>query len=68
MHSTRHHGNSNEFAHHHNAKTPWWKQAHRDWRVWTGVVLMVVAMLVYVFSVDNSLQPGGVKAPQQAAP
>ncbi len=31
---------------------PYWKRAHRDWRVWVGVFLMAAAMFVYVMS-DN---------------
>jgi hypothetical protein len=26
--------------------------AHRDWRVWTGVVLMLAAMMVYLMTND----------------
>ena len=34
---------------------------HRDWRFWTAVVLMLVAMAVYVLSFDESFRPGGVE-------
>jgi len=27
---------------------PYWRRAHRDWRVWVVVILMVVIMLFYV--------------------
>ena len=27
---------------------PYWKHAHRDWRVWVGVTLMLAIMLLYV--------------------
>jgi hypothetical protein len=33
---------------------------HKDWRAWTAVVLMLGAMVVYVLSDDEALQPGGV--------
>lgn len=33
---------------------PW----HQDWRTWTAVLLMLAAMVVYVFSVDESIGPG----------
>jgi hypothetical protein len=40
--------------HQHKTNKPW----HQDWRTWTAVVLMLAAMLVYVFSVDESVGPG----------
>jgi hypothetical protein len=27
---------------------PYWKSAHRDWRVWVGVTMMLAIMLFYV--------------------
>jgi hypothetical protein len=41
--------------HEHEHKLKAW---HQDWRTWTAVVLMMAAMLVYVFSVDESVGPG----------
>jgi len=38
---------------------PYWKRAHRDWRVWAAVVLMFAAILIYVVSDDFALQPTG---------
>ena len=35
------------------------KGIHKDWRAWTAVVLMLAAMVVYVLSFDESLQPEG---------
>ena len=35
-----------------------WHQAHRDWRVWCAVVLMLAAMLIYVRTENLSLRPG----------
>jgi len=34
-----------------------WKHAHRDWRVWTVVILMLALMLVYVITDNLSLKP-----------
>ena len=34
------------------------KHAHRDWRVWIAVVVMLAMILVYVFTNNLSLQPG----------
>jgi hypothetical protein len=36
---------------------PYWKRAHRDWRFWVGVCCIIVAIAVYVGSVDLSLVP-----------
>ena len=35
-----------------------WKHAHRDWRVWIAVVLMLVAILAYLMTDSLSLRPG----------
>jgi Ca2+/H+ antiporter len=34
------------------------RHAHKDWRVWTAVVLMLAMILVYVMSDSLSLRPG----------
>ena len=60
-HDHPHHEHSRE------PKGPWWKHVHRDWRVWVGVVLMIVAMAVYVMSLDESLRPGGTVQPKVPA-
>ena len=45
------------------------KHAHRDWRVWTAVMLTLALILAYVFTVDLSLQPGNPPAqPTPALP
>ncbi|MGD0540750.1 MAG: hypothetical protein ABSB33_04450 [Tepidisphaeraceae bacterium] len=35
-----------------------WRDAHRDWRVWIGVALMLAMILVYVMTDNLSLRPG----------
>jgi len=40
--------NNNEYHDH----SPYWKRAHRDWRIWVGVILMFTAILYYIMS-DN---------------
>jgi hypothetical protein len=39
----------------HKMKRGW----HRDWRMWIVVGLMLAAMVAYVLSDDESLQPSG---------
>jgi hypothetical protein len=36
---------------------PYWMRAHRDWRVWAGVVLMLAAMIVYLMTDDLAWGP-----------
>lgn len=46
----------------------WFSALHRDWRFWVAVVLALVAMALYVMSMDEALQPGGdVEEPMPAA-
>ena len=51
---------SNEHRHDHKApRANALKGLHRDWRAWVMVGIMLTAMLAYVLSLDDSLQPGG---------
>jgi hypothetical protein len=50
--------------HHHAHKR---KGIHRDWRAWLVVGLMLLAMIIYVLTMDESWQPFGNK-PGQAMP
>lgn len=43
---------------HTHSRRPFWKHAHRDWRVWIAVVLMLALILVYVMTDNLSLRPG----------
>jgi hypothetical protein len=31
---------------------PYWRRAHRDWRLWAIVILMLAAMAVYLMTGD----------------
>ena len=61
----QHHGHGHEQPGHnqHSEKDWHW---HKDWRTWFGVMLMLVAMIAYWLSLDESLQPG--KPQQQEMP
>ncbi len=39
---------------------------HRDWRTWIGVVLMLLAALIYVLTLDDALEPGSTPPPPAA--
>jgi type II secretory pathway component PulM len=41
----------------HGHSAPYWTRAHRDWRVWVGVVLMLALMIVYLLSDDLAWRP-----------
>jgi hypothetical protein len=46
-----------------------WRKAHKDWRLWVVVGLMLLAMLTYVMTMDEAVQPGGkVRDTVPAAP
>ena len=36
-----------------------WKTAHKDWRLWLVVGLMLLAMFTYVMTMDEAVRPGG---------
>jgi hypothetical protein len=58
----RHSRGNNQHDHKHhdakpgNAKT---KLLHHDWRFWTAVALMLLAIVAYVVSFDESFRPAG---------
>ncbi len=60
---TQNHGHEHHHEHGHVSK----KRLHKDWRLWTAIVLMLAAMFAYVMSDDESLQVGGGK-PQEPVP
>ncbi len=61
----KHHHDHDHHHEHHDRKS---KGLHKDWRAWLVVGLMLAAMLAYVFSDDESLQPGQPAGqPMQAA-
>ena len=35
----------------------YWKFAHRDWRFWLGLILIVGSMFIYLITEDLSLRP-----------
>ncbi len=52
-----------EHTHTHYQKShphiPYWKRAHRDWKFWVAVLIMLGAMAVYIVTVDLSMRPNG---------
>jgi len=63
------HDREQEAAPHHSGNpshVPYWQRAHRDPIFWLGAVLVLVAMMVYVTSINLS-QPAG-RPPQPAMP
>jgi hypothetical protein len=58
---SKHHEHSHELKQGSGGKRP----LHKDWRLWLGVILMLVAMLVYVLTLDESIIPGGGPSDEQ---
>ena len=52
-----------DHKHHQDSK----RQVHKDWRAWAVVLLMLAAMAIYVMTMDESIQPGGVENEVPAA-
>jgi hypothetical protein len=63
-HGNHQHGDPNGGTIHHG---PYWKRAHRDWRVWVGVILMVTLMIVYLMTDDLAWGPHVQPQPLPAA-
>jgi len=59
-----HHGNegSNGNRPHHDHR-PYWKRAHRDWRLYVVVFLMLAAMIIYLMTNDLVWGPRGESQP-----
>ena len=36
----------------HQGQPPYWRRAHRDWRIWFCVIVMLFAMVVYLMTGD----------------
>ena len=52
------HGHSHGHAgHHHDQPRTGRKPVHKDWRVWVIVGLMLLGMLVYILTLDESIRP-----------
>jgi hypothetical protein len=52
-------------SHHHHTDPPK-KKLHQDWRFIVAVVLMLIAMIVYVLTLDDAVVPGKTPAPAPA--
>jgi hypothetical protein len=56
---------------HEHPRHHFWKHAHKDWRLWVAVVLMLGLIFVYVITDSLSLRPGhkaGQPTPAANAP
>lgn len=42
----------------------YWKRAHRDWKFWIALVLMLIAMGTYISTLDLAVRPD-VATPQK---
>jgi hypothetical protein len=44
-----------------HGQRPYWKRAHRDWRIWVGLFFMLAAIMIYLLSGDLSFFPRGLR-------
>jgi hypothetical protein len=51
----------------HSSEPIFWKTLHRDWRLWGVVLLMLVAMGIYLATVDEAVAPGVEPGPEVPA-
>jgi len=58
------HDHHHHHDHQHHEKPP--RQFHKDWRVWTAVILILAAMAAYVLTNEEVLPFG--RSRQKAAP
>ncbi len=66
----KHSHSKDQHGHNHHGDGPGGakkKLIHHDWRFWTAIVLMGLAIVAYVVSFDESLQPGGGEQPEVPA-
>ena len=54
--------------HHHQQQHKKKKGAHKDWKTWVVIGLMLLAMFLYVISDDEALPPGDPGATGQPVP
>ena len=58
MTETTHHHHPDEGPHPPSDNSvPYWKRAHRDWRLWTAAFFVFAALAIYIVTVDLSLVP-----------
>jgi hypothetical protein len=57
--SKRSHRHDGEHVHHsdHPGERPYWRRAHRDWKFWIALSLMLAAIVIYVMSDDLMFRP-----------
>ncbi|HZL33749.1 MAG TPA: hypothetical protein VFC78_00480 [Tepidisphaeraceae bacterium] len=47
-----------EYQHEHgHNRHPYWRRAHRDWKFWVAIVLMLLAMATFVLTNNLSRRP-----------
>ena len=61
------HGDPNGGSNHPNGR-PYWKSAHRDWRLWVCVIVMLAALMVYLTSYESPSRPRGESRQPALAP
>lgn len=60
-----HQQHKHDKRHQHSQKK---KKAHKDWKTWLVIGMMLLAMLLYVISDDEALPPGAPQDDGQTVP
>ena len=56
-HDHRHAGHGHDHHTGHSHDHPRKRSFHKDWRLWVVVVLMLLGMVVYILTLDESMRP-----------
>jgi hypothetical protein len=54
-----------QYKHEHPHAVPYWKRAHKDWKFWVAVLLMLLAMAVYIRTDELAIRPNHAQLQQQ---
>lgn len=71
MSKTKHHHQHDDHdgdSVNHGFHRPYWKHAHRDWRLWVAVSLMLIALFTYVMTDDLAWRPRSQPVPPLSGP
>ena len=67
-HTKHHHDHAKEKQASGDLPGPYWQRVHHDWKFWIAISLMLTAMLIYVTTLDLSVQPTDGPRPQIQQP
>lgn len=63
-HPAHDHSNSEHSHRSGDSKPAYWQRAHHDWKFWVALCLMLLGMMVYILTMDLSIQPVQTDPPE----